>query len=204
MTLHTWLLFVGVTILLLATPGPTALIILRSASTRRASLFAKIIIGAALGDLAAMTLCNVGLGALLATSANAFTVFRACAGAYMVVVGILAFRRRPAAQDRLTHENVPRRPFLNVFVVTAFNPKGIVFFAAFLPQFVDFSHDVVWQLAILQATFAILSLFAAAIWALLGMHLQSAIRDSWMGRRLQHAFGLVLIATGMAEAVARV
>lgn len=196
MTLSTWLAFVATSCIVHAIPGPTALIVLRYAAQRERGTLPRVIAGAVLGDTVAITICNFGLGTLLATSSGLLTVLKAAAAAYLIGLGLMAlFSRAPAAGAPQPRGS---RPFAGVFLVTALNPKGIAFFCALLPQFVDGAEPVLPQLALLQATFCTLSLVAAVSWSLAGTILRRL-----GGRLFRRATGLSLIGAGIAQMTGR-
>lgn len=196
MTFATWLAFVAASCLVLAIPGPTALIIVRYAARRGRSTLVSVSAGAVLGDLFALTICNFGLGTLLAASSDLLTVMKFVAAAYLIGLGLTSLFHRPSvpAVSR-THDH---RPFASVFLVSALNPKGILFFCALLPQFVDAGQAVLPQLAVLQVTFCALSLVAAVIWSLAGRLLYRTA-----DRVVRRATGLLLIGAGVAQATGR-
>ncbi len=196
MTFHTWLAFAATSCLVLAMPGPTAFIILRYAAQRERGTLRRVIAGAVLGDTVALTICNFGLGALLAASSGLLTVLKAAAAAYLIALGLIALFGRASAPD--TSQPRGSRPFAGVFLVTALNPKGIAFFCALLPQFVDGAEPVLPQLVLLQATFCTLSLVGAVTWALAGTVLRRV-----GGRLFRRATGVALIFAGVAQAAGR-
>lgn len=132
-------LFVVSGLLLNITPGPDTLYILgRTASQGwRGGAIAALGIGA--GLVVHTCAAAVGLSALLAASATAFTVLKWIGAAYLVYVGLSLLRARPAI-----HQPLPPAPgvrlrtvFLQGFLTNVLNPKVALFFLAFLPQFVD-------------------------------------------------------------------
>ena len=196
MTIQTWLAFVAASCVTLALPGPTALIILRYAAQPGRGALPFVIAGAVLGDTFALTICNFGLGALLAASSDLLTVLKIVAALYLIGLGVSTVFASPSIQAAPMAQN--RRPFASVFLVTAFNPKGIIFFCALLPQFVDAAQPVLLQLAVLQATFCTLSLVAAVTWFSAGRLLRRTA-----DRLIQRATGLLLIGVGVAQATGR-
>jgi len=199
MTLHTWLAFVATSSIMLAIPGPTALIILRYAAQGGRATLPRVVAGAVLGDSAALTICNFGLGALLVASSGLLTILKVAAAAYLIGLGLTALFGRSAASEASGTALPPGgRPFASVFLVTALNPKGIAFFCALLPQFVEASEPVLPQLILLQATFCTLSLVAAMSWALAG-----TLVARTTGGLFRRATGLVLIGAGVAQMTGR-
>lgn len=132
--------------ILLIIPGPTILtVVAYGLRVGRKAVWASTA-GVVLGDLTAVTLCLTGLGALLAVSPVAYDVIKWAGVAYLVYVSVQTWREsnrvRAAGSagfvDPEMTQSVPlSKVFQQTFIVTALNPKGIVFFLAFIPQFVD-------------------------------------------------------------------
>ena len=124
--------------MLLIIPGPTILTVISysMAHGRRANL--PLVAAVALGDSTALVLSLLGLGALLEASAFWFTVIKWSGGLYLVYLGFRLLRAGINAAE-LAAPAVPGsrwRLFANTYAVTALNPKGMIFFVAFLPQFI--------------------------------------------------------------------
>lgn len=132
-------LFLAAVLLLNATPGPdTAYIVGRSiAQGRSAGLLSAL--GISAGCCVHALASAIGLSAILAASATAFTFIKLAGGAYLVYLGIRMILARPdsVAQTSRTQETrTPRTIFLQAMVTNVLNPKVILFFLAFIPQFV--------------------------------------------------------------------
>lgn len=114
--------------------------------------------GVALGDFTAMTISVLGAGAILATSATLFTALKLCGAAYLIWLGIRLWRERASESSAVEKPPAPGpRMFWNAYVATALNPKSIVFFIAFVPQFVDAKRPVAVQFVIPETTFVLLA-----------------------------------------------
>jgi threonine/homoserine/homoserine lactone efflux protein len=153
--------------------------------------------GAATALLGVMLLSAMGLGALLATSESAFTVAKVAGAGYLIWLGIRTFRSDAVLQ--LDDGSVPptRRPsfYLQGFLIGASNPKAVLFFAAFFPQFLDPSAPMVPQFAILALTFlalefTVLTLCALGVARLLPL-LRSAGPVRWCNRICGGLFALM-------------
>jgi threonine/homoserine/homoserine lactone efflux protein len=202
MPLDLWLAFVAASTIMLMIPGPTALLVVSYAlgHGRRSALATAA--GVVLGDFVAMTLSLAGLGALLAASAGLFTALKWIGAAYLVWLGIKLWRAAPAigeASVEVSH----RRMFGHAFVVTALNPKSIVFFVAFLPQFVDPAAPFLTQTLILEATFLTLSAANALLYAMAAVKARSAIRRPEVLRTINRIGGGLFMSAGLAAAVVR-
>jgi len=163
MPLELWLAYVATSAIILAIPGPTILLVLSYSISQGRSATMPLVAGVALGDTVAITLSLIGLGTLLATSALWFTVIKWLGGLYLIYLGIKLLRsaNKPLAMQPVDSPGAPlsspRKLFGNAFIVTALNPKSIVFFIALLPQFISAAHPVTAQLWILGVTFVVLA-----------------------------------------------
>lgn len=146
MSFEHWFAFAAASAVLLAIPGPTILLVISYALGHGRKIAGATVAGVALGDFTAMTASMLGLGALLATSAAVFTVLKWIGAAYLVWLGIKLWRAPVGNDSGSTVETSPaERPlriFLHTYAVTALNPKSILFFVAFLPQFLDLSRPL--------------------------------------------------------------
>jgi threonine/homoserine/homoserine lactone efflux protein len=181
MSIESWMAFVATSAILLVIPGPTILTVLGYSLThgRRASL--PLIAAVALGDSTALALSLLGLGTVLATSALGFTLVKLAGGMYLIWLGVKMLKAG-VTPPPLRSASTPAsrwKLFANTYAVTATNPKGIVFYVAFLPQFVDTAagdgHTQLWGLAITFVALAILNatlytLFASSATRLLASH----------------------------------
>jgi len=201
MTFETWLAFVAAAAVLLAIPGPTITLVIAYALSRGRSAAWWTVGGVVLGDFTAMTASLLGLGALLAASATAFTVVKWLGAAYLVWLGISLWRAPVAAPEAQAAVAVPgRRILAHAFAVTALNPKGIVFFVAFLPQFVSPAAPLLPQLVTLEVTFLALAALNCGLYALLAARARSRLSSPGARRWLNRIGGGVLVGAGIAAA----
>jgi len=190
MPLELWLAYVATSVVVLVIPGPTILLVLSYSISQGRSATLPLVAGVALGDSVAITLSLIGLGTLLVTSAFLFTVIKWLGGLYLIYLGIKLLRGagKPLAleSDEVTVSS-PRKLFGNAFIVTALNPKSIVFFIALLPQFISPSHPAGAQLWILGVTFVVLATIGAASYALFA----TSLRHLLASPRAQKTYGYV-------------
>lgn len=202
MTLPLYVAFLAAAAFLLIIPGPTVLLVIGyGLSEGRKSLWA-LVSGVALGDGLALACSVAGLGAVLAASATAFTVLKYVGAVYLVYLGIGMIRSGGSAARPLTSSS-PGRKFAHAFAVTASNPKCILFFVAFLPQFVNPGQPAGPQLVLLGVTFVLLSAINATLYSYLSGSAGNRIRNPRFLRRLKGAGGGVMIGAGLLTAVAR-
>ncbi|ASQ03465.1 LysE family translocator [Sinorhizobium meliloti WSM1022] len=204
MSFEHWFAFAAASAVLLAIPGPTILLVISYALGHGRKIAGATVAGVALGDFTAMTASMLGLGALLATSAAVFTVLKWVGAAYLVWLGIKLWRAPVANDSGSTVETSPaERPlriFIHTYAVTALNPKSILFFVAFLPQFLDLSRPLFAQMAIFETTFLILATINAALYAWLAAAAGSTIRKPNVRRIVNRLGGSLLIGAGFLTA----
>jgi threonine/homoserine/homoserine lactone efflux protein len=201
MSFSTWLAFAVASAAMGLIPGPgvTSIVGYALSSGRRAALAS--VAGMALGNAVCMIVSLAGAGALLAASAEAFTVLKWAGALYLIALGVLAIARSRSGPAALAPAPIsPRTAFLSNVAVGTFHPKTIVFFAAFAPQFISPDASYVLQAAILTATFTTVvgaTDTAYALAAARASHLLKSPRARLWSKR---AGGGVLIAAGVATA----
>ena len=199
MTVETWLAFAAASIILLIIPGPTVLLVVSYALGQGWRTALPMAIGVALGDFTAMTLSMVGVGALLAASATVFTILKWIGAAYLVWLGIRLWRAGStlSAEPRADAASAARM-LGHAWLVTALNPKGITFFVAFLPQFIDPHADFLAQMIVFEATFLTLAFANVLGYALLAARARTLVRRPGTIRALGRIGGSLLIGAGVA------
>lgn len=200
MTTETWIAFVAASAAVLAVPGPTLMLVIGQSLGGGRGRALPLVAGVALGDLTAMSLSLLGLGALLAASSLAFSVLKWAGAAYLVWLGVRMWRAPVGAPASALP---PRRAFRDAYVVTALNPKSIAFFVAFVPQFVSPVAPFIPQAAVLVATFVGLAACNALVYALLAGRLSGAVSRPSVRRLIQRLGGGILIGAGVATAAMR-
>jgi threonine/homoserine/homoserine lactone efflux protein len=201
----TFALFSLAAIALAVVPGPAvAYIVTQSVDKgRRAGLFSAL--GVATGGSVHVAAATIGLSALIASSATAFTVVKLVGAAYLIVVGI---RRILSREEEASVEPPPastRQIYVQGVVVNVLNPKTALFFLAFLPQFIEpHSGSVTLQVALLGVVFVVIALASDVTYALLADALAGRIRRTGRGARMRRwATGGIFVALGLSAAVAR-
>jgi threonine/homoserine/homoserine lactone efflux protein len=173
--------FLAASFVLAVTPGPGVFyIVARSVTQGRVSGLASVA-GVALGNLGNAIGASLGLAALFAISSLAFTFIKYLGAAYLVYLGVQALRRRsddaPSAPvDTPLPPSALKRIFLDGFVVALLNPKTALFFAAFLPQFIDASRAPMAQTIALGVVFVALAAVTDSIYAMTAGAVQPWLR----------------------------
>jgi threonine/homoserine/homoserine lactone efflux protein len=168
MSLQLYFAFVAACIALALLPGPIVTLLIANGLRHGTRAALTNIAGVQLGIAIVMAIVAVGLTSLMATMGYWFDWVRFAGAAYLVWLGIKLVRA-PVEGVEVGESPPPPRGgfFLQGFVVTLSNPKLLVFFGAFIPQFVDMSKDHVSQVALLGITFMITGAITDSIYALL-------------------------------------
>ncbi|MCF6430517.1 LysE family translocator [Leisingera sp. MMG026] len=203
MDFQIWLAFVAASTALLLIPGPTVLLVLSYAMSQGKRVALATVGGVALGDLIAMSASLAGLGALVLASATLFTALKWVGAVYLVYLGIKLFRSASMASlgdiEKVTEARASS-VFGHAAAVTALNPKSIVFFIAFVPQFIVVDSPLLPQFAILVATFVGLAAINALAYAILADKLRAKIARPSVLAWFSRLGGGALVAMGVATA----
>lgn len=170
MDLNTWMIYTVAAFGLSLTPGPNGLLALTHGMRFgvRRTLFTAI--GGVLGFMVLIATSMAGMGALLAASETAFTVAKWLGAAYLIFLGVKTWRAPVPeigtdTQDTMKRDGTFLKLFGQGFFVATSNPKALIFFAAFLPQFMDPAAPWFTQFVIMGGTFAIVELIYEIILA---------------------------------------
>ena len=182
MTLELWIVYALAAVGLSLTPGPNGLLSLTNGVRFGLARTVFTVIGGVCGFLVLVAASLAGLGALLAASETAFTAAKWIGAAYLIYLGIRLWRAPPPAVSAPAAENPGReagaaRLFVQGFLVAVSNPKALIFFAAFLPQFMVPGAPYWLQFAVLGGTFALVEFCYELVLA--GMAQKIA---PWLGR----------------------
>ena len=191
--------FLAATLVLALTPGPgVVFIVTRTLAQGRAAGLASVA-GVALGNLANAVGASIGLAALFAASSLAFTVVRWAGAAYLLYLGMQALRRPAAPADGAAQMLVePRQLFRDGFFVALLNPKTTLFFAAFIPQFLQQEGSQALQALTLSLLFVAIAALTDSGYALLAGWVKPLLRGAAGGGRWLSA--LVYFALGLYAA----
>lgn len=198
--------FLTAAILITLSPGPDNMMVLGVGIAKGRARGIAFGLGCALGCLNHTLLAVIGVSALIAASPAAFTALKVAGGLYLIWMGIGALRSRGGAQVAAgVPDESARRLFFKGLVANAINPKVVLFFLSFLPQFVLASRgDANWQIAWLGLVFTVQ---AALLFGLLG-YFSGAI-GQWLKRApraglwLDRIAGAIFVGLGLRLIVAR-
>jgi len=199
MPVDLWLTYVATCVVVLAIPGPTILLVLSYSISQGRRATIPLVAGVALGDSVAITLSMIGLGTLLANSATWFMIIKWLGGLYLVFLGLRLLMTKTAntVVDCEQPQKSARRLFASAFIVTALNPKSIIFFIALLPQFIRAGHPVEGQLIILGITFVTLAICGATSYAMFASSVRSFLSSPCHQKYYHLGGGSLLCGAGI-------
>lgn len=200
MNWHLFAGFLAITIVLLLAPGPIVTLVISTAATRGMRAGLITVAGTSTGNALLIAAIALGLGWVLAHAAYLFEALRWLGAAYLVWLGVQAWRHAGAPAPSVPGNHVH---FRRGVLVALSNPKTIAFFSAFLPQFVDSSLPAGRQLAIMCTVTVLLAAVSDSCWAI-----ASGLGRAWFMRPerakvLGRASGLTLICGGLWLSLAR-
>ena len=202
MTLAHWWLFVCATFLVSAMPGPNMLHIMTRAMRHGVGRATFAMAGCMLALLTLFGLSAAGMSALLSALPDLLGIIKVGGAAYLIWVGIKAWRDRGAPVDvgagAVDMTMSPAQLFRGGYLISIANPKALIFAAAFFPQFIDASMPKAPQFAILLATFAVIETGWYFTYALGGRSLSGLLREMRWQRRFNRATGALFVGFGVS------
>lgn len=198
MDFHIWLIYLLAAIGLSLSPGPNGLLALTHGALHGRSKALYTIFGGAVGFVAVIALSLLGIGALLKASLVWLTVMKWVGGAYLVWLGIQVWRSPPIGIE-IRGSAQPRAGwslFRQGTLSAITNPKGLLFFTAFLPQFIDPARSLFMQFVVMAGTFVAIEIATEIFIASMAHRISPWLRR--VGRRFNQACGGVFMAIGVA------
>ena len=195
-------------ILVTVVPGADMALVMRQVFIGGTSLAQRTIFGNLTGLVVHAVALAAGLSALLAASAEAYTVVKLAGAGYLVFLGaqtLLAARRGhvEVAAGAAAQRGVPspRTAYIQGLISTVLNPKPALLFLTYLPQFIDESRPVAPQIAFLAGVHIVVGLIWMTLYAHLVARAHRTLTRGDIRRWLETATGVVLIALGLRVAV---
>ncbi|TOK70682.1 LysE family translocator [Vibrio parahaemolyticus] len=200
MQLDTWIYYTLAILVLTASPGPSSLLCL----SKGVSSGFRLALTTALGSLSAitiiLTLSFTGLGVVIASSEFVFNIIKWCGAAYLIWLGIQAFRSKQndfAKSDSAQVSTSLVSAYTSGFIVGSSNPKAIIFFTALFPQFIDPTASLLTQYAIFAGTFVVFELSWLTFYALLGVKTSNWLFEAGRAKLFNRLTGGVFISAGV-------
>lgn len=202
MALSIWITYLVATIVLSVTPGPGVFSSISSGLHHGFRLGLWNGVGMQAANFTSVCLVSAGLGALLLASETVFSIVKWLGVAYLVYLGIVTWRApaRGFVDNGGDDARTPRQVFARGFLVNITNPKGIIFFVAILPQFIDVARPQAPQYAILAATTLVVDLVVMLGYTALAAKVLRVMRDGSRLRWVNRTLGTTFVAAGAALA----
>jgi homoserine/homoserine lactone efflux protein len=201
MELSTWLLFVSIAVVAIITPGPAVLLSVTNSLTHgfRKSVFSSL--GNITGLLIVSSASVLSLGAALQTSILLFTALKYFGALYLIYLGIRQWRSKSNifenSIETFGNHQRKRKSFIQGFLVAISNPKAVIFFTAFFPQFIDLKKPILPQFIILTATFMFFSFLILLIYALSAHSAKAWFAKGGRAGWFNRISGTIFIAFGL-------
>ncbi|WP_299872788.1 LysE family translocator [uncultured Cocleimonas sp.] len=201
MTIEIWLAFITSIVVLFLIPGPIMILVVSESINNGKKSVLPLVSGVLLGGFIAMSLSLLGLGAILATSATLFLMLKWLGVCYLIYLGIKTWKQKPQifTEDGI-NPGSSKKMFGSAFLVTALNPKDIIFYVAFLPQFVNPASEPLPQIAILMATFLFVDMLFIISFAVFAHTMRTKISSVDTQRKVNRVGGGALVGAGLITA----
>ena len=206
MTVETWIAFTTACIVLTLIPGPSVLLVIGQSITRGKRAAMMCILGDVLGGIVLMGLSFAGVGAILATSAALFQIVKWAGVVYLAYLGyrqIKEARRDSETQETAHLVTSSWGSFWAGTVTAILNPKAIVFYMAFLAQFIDPAKDLLPQLTILTVTSTLVVMVLLGAYAMIAARARQTFRSHRARRRMGYTGGTFMIGGSVLMATTR-
>ncbi len=193
--------FLLITAVLIVAPGPIVTLVISTGATQGIRAALTTVAGTTVGNIVLLAAIAIGLDWVVAHSGLLFEALRWTGAAYLVWLGVQAWRHAGRPGDEL--KDTGRKRFLRGLVVALSNPKTIVFFTAFLPQFVDPALPAAPQLAAMCAASAVMAAVTDSAWAIAAGFGRAWLMQPARAKFLGRLSGGVLIGGGLWLSLAR-
>lgn len=200
--MDSYLVYVGMAIVTVSLPGPAVMLTVNNSIQRGLRNSFSGILGIALAIFLVAIMSATALGIVLASSAVAFNAVRIVGAAYLVYIGIKTWRRRsPGTFKSNSYQRSFFKCFAEGFLVSALNPKSILFFIAVFPQFIDVTREYNSQLLSLAATFSIIVMLIHSVYAVCANYAKARLLSQTRSGVLNKVSGGVFIGFGAGLAM---
>jgi threonine/homoserine/homoserine lactone efflux protein len=203
MELQMFIAFVLATSIMIALPGPSVLLTVAHSISFGWQRAIATVAGATVGIAVQLVVAAIGLASLLNGLAAAFEWLRWGGAAYLVYLGIKQWQSA-GEPVRVNHPSATKTNlFFQGVVVTVFNPKSLIFIAAFLPQFIDISRPADVQFFIIMPVFLLITFSVTSVWAVIAAKISGVFQSRCRVRSLFRTAGALMVISGLGLAMAR-
>ena len=203
MELHLYFAFVVATTIMILLPGPSVLLTIAHSISFGWQRGISTVSGATVGVAVQLIVAAIGLTTLLHAVAEVFEWLRWAGAIYLVYLGIKQWRSAKVPLEFGNRSSSRTNLFVQGLVITIPNPKSLIFIAAFLPQFIDTTHPIGLQLALIVPTFLVITFTVTSVWAVIAGNAKGLLHSKRALRSTLRAAGGLMIIAGLGLALAR-
>ena len=197
MNIENWFTYLIAYTVISLMPGPSVAMVLAQSLSRGLKAAMYCILGDLLGGIVVISVSFAGLGVILATSSQLFFIFKWAGVIYLAYLGLSQiFSAARKIKPEEISEVVPEYKWASLragFLTGTLNPKEIMFYLAFLAQFIDRSHTVLPQFLLLMFTSIMVAALVLGAYAVMAVHLKKSIQSSVARKRMDYFSGSFLL-----------
>ncbi len=203
MELQVYFAFVAATAIMIALPGPSVLLTVAHSISFGWKYGVSTVAGATLGIAVQLMIAVIGLTSLLNVVTQAFEWLRWAGAIYLVYLGIKQWQSSNKPMEFDTSSVSKKNVFVQGVVTTIFNPKSLIFIAAFLPQFIDTTRPLALQFTLIVPSFLVITFAVTSVWALAAGKLRGLLKSPRALKSVSRTSGGLMILAGAGLALAR-
>lgn len=203
MNIELYLFFLVTTVMLILTPGPSAIRVATQATSNNSKLTFLTVLGVGSADVLFFVLSATGIASLLVASSWVFSIIKWFGICYLLYLGASALFSKSGAirieapTARQTNKSSPLKAFSSGLLIHLSNPKALLYFSALLPQFIDPNQPLMLQMLLMGLTCFLADLLVYTMFGYLGAQLGRKQVKTWLVSLVNKAAGVALIATGV-------
>jgi threonine/homoserine/homoserine lactone efflux protein len=207
MALHVWFVFALAYLITTLSPGPNVLLVIRNTLRHGARGTLATLAGNLLAQLCMIILVAAGVGALVAAMPMAFLIMKLVGAAYLIYIGLVQLLKGRTQAEVASSVDLPpvasSRVFGEAVLVSISNPKTLIFFSAFLPQFIDPARSLLLQFSIFYLTIALIVVSVHCVYCLGASRLSKRLQVSRWVVSIKRASGALFVGLGIKLLMAR-
>ncbi|MES2673114.1 MAG: LysE family translocator [Pseudomonadota bacterium] len=198
MPITNFTLFLSITFIVSASPGPVMLSCMSNGGRYGVSKALEGMLGASLGNLLLVGLSALGLGLIVNNNDFLFNALKWLSALYLMILGI-QLMRQPVTACNIDNNTTNKNPslWLNSFIIAVSNPKGLIYFGALFPQFITYHQPLLIQFSLLTLTFLITDLLWMLAYAAAGQKIMGWLKKPTHQTLFNIVSGAILIAAGL-------
>ena len=200
MTTEAYIAFLAANALLVYTPGPTMLLVVHYALTYGRQVGKYTIPAVLLGDIIAVNFSLYILGLLLNIFPSSFALLKIVGGVYMILLGVsnILFQKKIVPDEKNNIKLPDKKVFVHVMLITAFNPKTLIFLLAFLPQFLNPNGNILSQTLLMGVSSVLLGLTGSSFYTMAASKIHHLVNTPRAQKIVHFVSGSILCAMGIS------